>query len=88
MNKLPPIAQPSVVASITLLLHDDGSLQIAGNVGDVKLALGMIDAAREAVSHRMGKPSLLEPWGAGLEVPNKDVPVTPNEKIYPLGERT
>ena len=72
------------VAQITLTLMDDGAMSIGGNIGDVKLALGMIDSAREAVSHRFGRPSILEPHGAGLEVPNYDVPVNPNDAIYPL----
>lgn len=75
---------PTVVAALTLKLHDNGAMSIEGNVGDVKLAVGMIDAAREAVSHRFGKPSILEPHGAGLVIPSRDVPLSPNEAIYPL----
>ena len=72
------------VAFITLRLHDDGAMSIEGNVGDVTLALGMIDGAREAVSRQFGKPSILEPQGRGIVIPSCDVPVTPNEGIYPL----
>jgi hypothetical protein len=72
------------VAYLHLRLFDNGAMGIEGNVGDVKLALGMIDAAREAIANRLGKPSILEPQGAGLVVPNYDVPVTPNETVYPL----
>jgi len=74
----------NVVATITLKLHDNGAMSIEGNVGDVKLAIGMIDAAREAVSHRLGRPSILEPHGAGLPIPSCDAPVSPNEAVYPL----
>lgn len=74
----------NVVASIRLDLYDDGAMSIGGNIGDVKLALGMIDSAREAVRSKLGKPNMFEPHGAGLVVPNYDVPVTPNERIYPL----
>jgi hypothetical protein len=73
------------VAQITLVLMDDGSMGIEGNIGDVRVALGMIDGAREAIARQLGKPTILEPHGAGLVVPNCDVPVTPNEAIYPLG---
>ena len=73
------------VAQITLVLMDDGSMGIEGNIGDVRVALGMIDGAREAIARQLGKPTILEPHGAGLTVPNYDVPVTPNEAIYPLG---
>lgn len=74
----------SIVAQITLSLHDNGAMSIEGNIGDVKVALGMIDAARAAVSRQLGRPTILEPHGAGLAVPNYDVPVTPNEAIYPV----
>lgn len=74
----------NVVAQITLSLHDNGALSIEGNIGDVNLAVGMIDAAREAVKSRLGRPSILEPHGSGLQVPNYDAPVSPNETVYPL----
>lgn len=73
-----------VVANITLVLLDDGAMSIEGNVGDVRLALGMLDSARAAVESRLGKPTILEPNGAGIEVPNRDVVAPANERIYPL----
>jgi hypothetical protein len=73
-----------VVANITLVLMDDGSMSIEGNVGDVRLALGMIDSARAAIESRLGKPTILEPHGAGLAIPNKDVVAPANERVYPL----
>lgn len=78
------MSKPREIANITIVLLDDGSIGISGNVGDVNLALGMMDSAREAISHRLGRPSLLEPHGAGLALPNYDVHASPNEKIYPL----
>jgi hypothetical protein len=76
------------VAKITLTLMDNGAMSIEGNVGDVKLALGMLDAAKAAVGNRLGRPSILEPHGAGLDpklvVPNREVLVNPNETVYPL----
>lgn len=73
------------VAQITLMLMDNGSMSIEGNVGDVHLALGMLDAAKTAVGNRLGRPSILEPHGAGLVVPNREVHVNPNQTTYPLG---
>lgn len=73
----------SVVATITLALHDDGAMSIQGNIGDVRLALGMVDSAREAIARKLGKPTILEPHGAGLVIPNVDV-VAPQNPIYPL----
>lgn len=76
------------VAQITLTLMDNGAMSIEGNVGDVHLALGMLDAAKAAVGNRLGRPSILEPHGAGLVVPNREVQVNPNERNYPLGSAT
>lgn len=76
------------VAQLTLTLMDDGSMSIEGNVGDVHLALGMLDAAKAAVGNRLGRPSILEPHGAGLTVPNREVLVNPNERIYKLPQPT
>lgn len=77
------MSNPSEVARITLVLHDTGAMSIEGNIGDVKMALGMLDSAREAVSHRMGRPSIIEPWGAGMEIP-KDYLSAPHSSLYPV----
>lgn len=74
------------VAFLELSLMDDGSMSITGNVGDVKLAMGMLHSAYDAVSNRLGRPSILEPHGAGLVLPNRDVVAPANERIYPLTE--
>lgn len=74
----------NVVATITIKLHDNGAMSVEGNIGDVHLANGMLDAARAAVSNRLGRPSVLEPHGAGLVVPHYDAPVKANEAVYPL----
>jgi hypothetical protein len=72
----------SVVATLTLDLHDTGALSISGNIGDVKCALAMLDAAREAVARQLGRPTILEPHGAGLTVPEIDVRA-PHSPLYP-----
>lgn len=58
----------SIVASITIAYHASGEMSISGNIGDVTLALGMLDHAREAVSHQ------LRPKGS-LVIPSRDVAV-------------
>lgn len=80
---LPRGLAPSEVAFIRLTLHDDGGMSIGGNVADVHLALGMLDSARDAVSHQIGKPNTLEPHGAGLALPSKYVTAKQNP-VYPL----
>ena len=57
-----------VVAKITISLHSGGAMSISGNIGDVKLALGMIDHARDAVKHQMRDRE-------EIVVPNRDVAV-------------
>ena len=42
-----------LVSYIKLTLYDDGSMSIEGNIGDPKVALGMIDSAREAVGRQL-----------------------------------
>lgn len=81
---VPPVTPLTEVAYITLRLHDNGAMSIEGNIGDVRTAVGMLDSARAAVSAKLGKPTILEPHGAGIVVPQRDVPVTPNTDIYPL----
>lgn len=76
-------ASPSVVAFIVLELHDTGAMSIGGNIGDLKLATGMLDSAREAIVRKLGKPTILEPHGAGLEIPAIDV-VAPHSPLYPV----
>jgi hypothetical protein len=72
-----------IVATIGIALYANGAMSITGNVGDVHLATGMLDSAREAIRHRLGKPSILEPHGVGIVVPNLDV-VAPHNPVYPL----
>lgn len=67
-----------VVARIVLDLYDDGALSVSGNVGDKHLAVGMLDAARAALDGPRHTSRLL--------VPSADVAVTPNERVFPLGE--
>ncbi len=80
---------PSEIARINLVLHDTGAMSIEGNVGDVRMAIRMIDAAREAVAARLGRPSLIEPHGAGLQIPSYDVGAAPSPlyPVLPIGDR-
>jgi hypothetical protein len=53
------------------------------------MAIRMIDAAREAVAARLGRPSLIEPHGAGLQIPSYDVGAAPSPlyPVLPVGDR-
>lgn len=74
----------TVAAFINIDLHDNGAMSIQGNIGDVRLALQMLDAARARIADQIGRPCITEPLGRGLELPHNDVQAKPKEKIYPL----
>lgn len=73
---------PDVVATIVLHLYAGGQMSIEGNVGDVKLALGMIDGARAAISAKLTPEK-------GIIVPNYDVPIVhdPQFPVLPAGDK-
>ena len=68
------------VAYIAITLHANGGLAVSGNIGDVKLALDMLDNARDAVKNQ-GKLRTKE----GLLLPNRDVEVV-SHPGFPLVE--
>lgn len=59
---------PETVATIKIALRAGGEISISGNIGDKRLALGMLDHARDAVA------SQLRPEDE-LVLPNRDVVV-------------
>lgn len=59
-----------VVAEIKIQLYSDGAMSISGNIGDVKLALGMIDHARARVADKLPKE-----LDGQLVIPNGEVHV-------------
>ena len=65
-----------VVARLILDLHDDGALSVSGNIGDKKLALGMLDSARAAVEGQL--------LSSAIVVPNCDV-IAPQSPTFPFG---
>lgn len=70
-----------VVAQLGIKLHASGALSISGNVGDKKLALQMIDAARDAIKNQIRDQSK-------IVVPNRDVETDqhPAFPTLPLGD--
>jgi len=67
-----------VVAQIVVSLHDDGSLSTSGNIGDVQLALKLLDHAKDAIR---GNTRAI---GNGIVTPNRDV-VVPQDPQFPFG---
>lgn len=77
MGKIPTAMD--AVANISITLYGNGEMSIAGNIGDVKLALGMIDHARDTINNQW---KLRDPvTGILLPPRNVDVDVNPH---FPL----
>ena len=70
--------QLDAIASISVTLYGGGEMSISGNIGDVRLALQMLDHAREAVNNQWKQRTV-----DGLLIPPRDVDVTPHP-AFPL----
>ena len=66
------------VANISVTLYGGGEMSISGNIGDVKLALMMLDHARDAVNNQWARRDK-----DGLLLPPRDVAV-PVHPGFPL----
>jgi hypothetical protein len=66
------------VAYIAITLFDDGNMAVSGNIGDVKMALQMIDGARDAVKNQLNHRT-----AEGLLLPSRDVEASPHP-AFPL----
>lgn len=75
MNQVGKPDDLDCVAFISIKLHANGGCSISGNIGDVKLALQMIDAARDAVKNQIKQRS-------EIVIPNRDV-VAKQDPAYP-----
>jgi hypothetical protein len=76
------MAAPTIsdrIAYIALSLYGDGAMSISGNIGDKKLALQMLDHARDTIANQLK----VNPY-SGLLVPPQDVQVVPNPAYPPL----
>jgi len=69
------------VAYIAISLYGDGSMSTSGNIGDKRLALQMLDNARDAIRGQLER----HPY-TGLLVPPRDVEVVPSPLYPPLVE--
>lgn len=80
MNSGPAVpAQPlDVVAWITVRVHANGALSVAGTIGDPRLARRMLDHARDAIVRQVPED--------GIVVPNRDVDVVAPSALRELGD--
>lgn len=74
------------IANISVTLYGGGEMSISGNIGDVKLALTMLDHARDAVNNqwqRRDRDGLLLP-PSNVDVPvHPGFPLTQNADVAP-----
>jgi hypothetical protein len=61
------------IANISITLYGTGEMSVAGNIGDVKLALQMLDHARDAVRNQLKQRT-----PDGLLLPPRNVDVSPH----------
>ena len=79
MNGPPIPPQPlDVVAWVTVRLHSDGTLSTQGTIGDKRLALHLLDQAKDAIKANVPDPGK-------LIIPNRDVDVSPALPVRELG---
>jgi hypothetical protein len=60
------------IAYIALSLYGNGAMSISGNIGDLKLALQMLDNARATLNSQWERKKL-----SSILIPGRDVEVSP-----------
>lgn len=74
------------IANISVTLYGNGGLQISGNIGDVRLAMMMLDHARDAVNNQWQRRDrnglLLPPSDVAVPV-HPGFPLTQNADVPP-----
>lgn len=66
-----------VIRWITIRLHDNGTLSTAGTIGDLPMALHMLECAKDALKGRDDPNKLL--------IPNYHLETAPNRHVRALG---
>jgi hypothetical protein len=76
-QQVPP--QPDdVVAWVTVRVHAHGAVSISGTIADKRMALSLLDHAKDAITRQI-------PDG-GIVIPNRDVDVVPNPAFREMGD--
>lgn len=68
------------IARIAIVLYGNGAMGVSGNIGDVELALNMLDHAKDAVRNQLKRRD-----EKGLLIPPRDV-VVPVNPAFPLSQ--
>jgi hypothetical protein len=78
-QRMVPPQDADVVAYITIRLHAPGTLSVQGHIADQRMALQLLDHAREAITRQV-----LD--GGKVVVPSRDVEVTPSIQLREMGD--
>lgn len=72
---------PDTIAWVMVRLHAHGQISVSGTIGERKLALGLLDHAKDAIKRQV-------PDDGELYVPNSDVSVSPRGDLVEMGDLT
>lgn len=75
MNELIPPQPLDVLQWITVRLHANGTISIAGTIGDKRMAKHLLDHAKDAINSQV----------KDLVIPNRDVEISPGLPVRELG---
>lgn len=74
-----PEKPDDTIAWITIRMHATGTISIAGTIGNRKMALDLLDHARDAIKSQI-------PDVQGVVIPNRDVAVKPIDGLKEVGD--
>lgn len=79
-QRLVPPQDPDTVAYITIRLHATGTLSVQGHIADKRMALQLLDHARDTLTNRV----VLD--GDRADIPARDVKVAPSIPLREFGD--
>ena len=77
MPAVPP-TQDDTIAFVTIRLHAGGAISVQGHISDKRMALQLLDHARDAITRQVSDNRII--------VPNRDVDVTPSIPLKEFGD--
>lgn len=78
MSELIPPQPLDTLQWVTVRLHANGTLSTTGTIADKKMALHLLDQAKEAIKSRL-------PEYKALVIPNRDVEISPVLPVRDMG---
>lgn len=78
-RRLVPEQDPDTVAYLTIRLHAPGTISVQGHIGDKRLALQLLEHAKDAIRNQF-------PDDKEIIVPSRDVDVQPTIPLREMGD--